>query len=109
MQDDLWMCAAAALSLFKREGLSARRTPLADHARLPLSSRWRLIAAISSGPQPIGDAPTAAMEAEGARKLIEEVRRASSGPGLSIRFNALAPQHYKVVTFFLATMPSQTR
>jgi hypothetical protein len=30
-------------------------------------------------------------------------------PGRSVRFNALAPQHYKVVTFFLATMPSQTR
>ena len=25
--------------------------------------------------------------------------------GRSVRFDALAPQHYKVVTFFLATMP----
>ena len=61
--------AAAALSLFKREGLPVE---VLDELhwrimrRLPLSSRWRLIAAISSGPQrAIGDAPTAAMEAEG--------------------------------------------
>jgi hypothetical protein len=47
----------------------------------------------------------------GAGKLIEEMRRASSsqGPGRSVKYDALAPQHYKVVTFFLATMPSQTR
>jgi hypothetical protein len=47
--------------------------------RLPLSSRWHLIAAISSGGA-IGDAPTAAMEAEG--RLIEEVRRPSLSQGL---------------------------
>jgi hypothetical protein len=44
----------------------------------------------------------------GGGKLIEEMRRASSSQG-RVRFDALAPQHYKVVTFFLATMPSQTR
>jgi hypothetical protein len=58
--------AAAALSLFKREGLPVEVLDQLHWRirRLPLSSRWRLIAAISSGPQrAIGDAP--AMEAVG--------------------------------------------
>jgi hypothetical protein len=47
----------------------------------------------------------------GAGKLIEGMRRASSsqGPAVAVRVDALAPQHYKVVTFFLVTIPSQTR
>jgi hypothetical protein len=44
----------------------------------------------------------------GAGKLIEE-SVVSAQANADIRRDALAPQHYKVVTFFLATMPSQTR
>jgi hypothetical protein len=58
---------AAALSLFKREDCLSRflTNSIGGSCRLfRSSSRWRLIAAISSGPQrAIGDAPTAAMEA----------------------------------------------
>jgi hypothetical protein len=105
------MRSAAALGLFRRAGLPvevldelhwrimpaiAPIQPLAlDRAYLfwPATGYWR---------RPDGSHG-------GGGKLIEEMRRASSSQGRNVRFNALVPQHYKVVTFFLATMPSQTR
>ena len=99
--------AAAALSLFKREGLPVEVLdelhwrimhdcliqPLApDRGYLFRRGYWR---------RPDGSHG-------GGGKLIEEMRRASSSQG-RVRFDALMPQHYKVVTFFLATMLSQTR
>ena len=59
--------AAAALSLFNEKGCLSRflTSYIGGPCRLfRSSSRWRLIAAISSGGAS-GDAPTVAMEAEG--------------------------------------------
>jgi hypothetical protein len=103
--------AAAALSLFKREELPVE---VLDELH------WRIMPAIAPI-QPLAldrgylfwrgywRRPDGSHGGGGARKLIEEVRRASSGPGRNVRCDALTPQHYKVVTFFLATMPSRTR
>jgi hypothetical protein len=106
MQDDLWKRAAPALSHFKREGLPVE---VLDELH------WRIMPVIALV-QPLaldrgylfwratGYWSRPSHGGGGAGKLIEEMRRASSSQG-RVRCDALAPQHYKVVTFFLATMP----
>ena len=100
------------VSLFKREGLPvevldelhwrimpafAVIQPLApDRGYLfwPATGYWRR--------------PDGSHGGGGAGKLIEE-SVVSAQANADVRRDALAPQHYKVVTFFLATMLSQTR
>ena len=74
--------AAAALSLFKREGLPVEVLDELHWRIMPVISLVQPLAPDGGylfWPATIGDAPTAATKAVG--KLIEEMRRASSSQG----------------------------
>ena len=104
---------SAAARLFRRAGLTVE---VLDELH------WRIMPAIAPI-QPLAldrgylfwpatgywRRPDGSLEGGGAGKPIEEMYRASSGSAVAVKCDALAPQHYKVATFFLATMLSQTR